>query len=93
MKSIIQTERECYLCGNPRVEEHHIFGGANRINSERYGLKVWLCRAHHTGDAGVHFNAELMRAMHKLGQKAFEDRYAECDDHGAFRAVFGKNYL
>ena len=38
----------CWLCGKTdyglnRLERHHIFGGANRKKSERYGLIVYLC--------------------------------------------------
>lgn len=44
MKSILQTERECYLSGRTDwLEEHHIFYGQGRRKlSEQYGLKVWL---------------------------------------------------
>ena len=50
-KSILQSDKECYLCRrfyNLRttrgLEEHHIlFGRGRRELSERYGLKVWLC--------------------------------------------------
>ena len=49
-KSILQNDKECYLCRrfyNLRttrgLEEHHIlFGRGRRELSERYGLKVWL---------------------------------------------------
>ena len=34
----------CWLCGRwGHLEEHHIFGGANRKKSTRYGLTVFLC--------------------------------------------------
>ena len=54
-KSILQNDKECYLCRrmyNLRttrgLEEHHIlFGRGRRELSERYGLKVWLCHNHH----------------------------------------------
>ena len=55
-KSIMQHEKECYICrklvgaGVPLpgagLEEHHIFGAANRKLSEHYGLKVWLCKVY-----------------------------------------------
>ena len=40
MKSIIHTTKGwCYLCGRyGQTEEHHIFGGANRKVSEKYGV-------------------------------------------------------
>lgn len=55
MKSIIQKEKRCYICGLYDVEEHHVFfGTANRKMSEKYGLKVYLCYEHHRGTLGVH---------------------------------------
>ena len=98
-KSIMQAEKECYICrklvraGMPLpgtgLEEHHVFGAANRKLSEHYGLKVWLCHAHHNEPpAGVHHNKMVMQALHEEGQKAFEREYTNED----FRAIFGRNY-
>ena len=48
MKSILQTEKRSYLSGDTRwLEKHHIFGGANRKLSEKYGLWVWLTHYEH----------------------------------------------
>lgn len=34
----------CWLCGRwGHLEEHHIFGGAYRKKSTKYGLTVFLC--------------------------------------------------
>ena len=91
-KSILQKERVCFFCGSRiGLEEHHVFGGtANRTLSEQYGLKVYLCPAHHlTGPDAVHRNARIMDAVRKDGQEAFERSYPELD----FRKVFGKSYL
>lgn len=82
--------KACYICGCQRdIEVHHVFGGANRINSEKYGLKVHLCREHHTGNIGVHRDADLMRMFHRIGQREFEKHYS----HEMFMQVFGRNYL
>jgi hypothetical protein len=90
MKSIIQSERECFICGSPYVEEHHIFGGAYRKKSEQYGLKVFLCHCDHNEPPnGVHHNKSTMQYFHELGQKAFEKHYPDKD----FRKEFGRNYL
>ena len=94
----LQDAGTCYLCirmhGDYRfhrtLEEHHIFGGANRTLSEEYGLKVKLCQNHHQyGKEAVHRNAEVAQYLHEEGQKAFEMHYPEKD----FRKIFGKNYL
>ena len=41
--SIMQDEKVCFLSGSLEgLERHHIYGGANRRNSAKYGLWVWL---------------------------------------------------
>lgn len=66
-QSILQEEKVCFIC--PRLqnlEQHHIFGGANRRWSEKYGLKVWLCpRCHRDQKEGVHGNKEIMKIFGK----------------------------
>ena len=83
-KSILQFERQCYVCRKRYnvvtavgLEEHHIFpGNPGRKLSEQYGLKVWLCRQHHNMPPnGVHFDPELMEWLQQEGQRAFEGRH------------------
>ena len=98
-KSILQEKNGvCYLCAalnrdNSRhnyLEEHHIFGGANRDKSEAEGLKVYLCLWHHqTGPCAVHRNAEVMDYLRAEGQKAFEKTHSREE----FVKLIGKNYL
>lgn len=89
MKSIIQRDKQCFVCGSPYVHEHHIFGGvANRKLSEKYGLKCYLCQPHHTGNAGVHFDKKFDTELKKYAQRKFMETYDK-----DFVAIFGKNYL
>ena len=99
-KSIIQTEKECFICRHmlgdgidlpPRsLEEHHIFNAANRKLSEQYGLKVWLCINHHReGMNAVHRHPYPMILLKRIGQQAFEEKYG----HEEFMKIFGRNYL
>lgn len=91
MESIISQERECYICGG-RVwlEEHHIFGGANRKLSEKYGLKVYLCHyCHNEPPLGVHHNRENADRLREMGQKAFNSTYPNKD----FVKIFGRNFI
>ena len=92
MKSVIQTEKECYVCGTTyNLHDHHIFfGTANRKQSEKYGMKVWLCQEHHTGRSGIHFNKDLDNHVKKLAQQKFEALYGA---NTSFISVFGRNYL
>ena len=91
MKSIIQNEKFCYVCGTTyQLEEHHIFfGTANRKQSELHGLKVWLCAEHHRGDSGVHFNKALDTELKQMAQAEFEKTYTREE----FIREFGKSYL
>lgn len=94
-KSIMQTNKECYLCRKfygvdmqVGLERHHIFGGANRKLSEKDGLVVYLCQMHHnTPPYGVHFNQNNMELLRKDGQIKWEETYK-----GNFLARYGKNY-
>lgn len=89
--------RKCFLCERSettynRLEVHHIFGGANRKLSDKYGLTVTLCHAcHNEPPNGAHYNAKVMLNLHRYGQqKAMKEQNWTEDD---FREVFGKNYL
>ena len=92
MKSVLQDKKECYACGTTyNLHDHHIiFGTANRRNSEKYGLKVFLCQEHHTGSAGVHFNRDFDLRLKKMAQTHFE---AEFGARNEFVSIFGKSYL
>ena len=99
MKSVIQTEKVCYLCGKcqeygpNRLEEHHIFeGNPDRKNSEKYGLKVYLCgdKCHRNGRESAHQCGETMQQLHEDGQRAFEEHHGS---RAEFMRIFGRNYL
>ena len=54
------------------------------------GMKVHLCYMHHRDSKeGVHFNLELMKELHRIGQRAFEKNHSREE----FMRIFGKNYL
>ena len=93
-----KSSRTCYLCvalhdnwNEHRIlDEHHVFGGPNRKNSEEYGLKVYLCNDHHIyGPEAVHNNARIRHEMQRMAQREFEKRYG----HAKFMEVFGRNFL
>jgi hypothetical protein len=90
MQSILHNREDgCLICGNPYVEEHHVFiGTANRKLSDKYGLTVYLCAEHHRGNNGVHHNAGLDLKLKQMAQSRFEEVYPELD----FIKIFGKNY-
>lgn len=93
MKTVLQIEKECLVCGTTyNLHEHHIFSGtANRKQSEKYGLKVFLCARHHNmSSEGVHFNRQLDLKLKRMAQKYFEENCGSRDD---FRREFGKSFL
>ena len=92
MKSIIQKDKECYICGRTvGLELHHcIHGRGRRKLATEYGLTVWLCPYHHR-DAkhGVHGDASLDLWFKQLAQNCFEIIW----DHEEWMRIFGRNYL
>ena len=100
MKSILhKKDGTCYLCqklhGNNylhgTVQEHHVFfGTSNRKQSEKYGLKVYLCIYHHTGSAeAVHQNVENATILKREAQEVFEQTHTREE----FMEIFGRNWL
>lgn len=94
MKSIIQEEKKCYICGKngnlDPLDMHHVYGGAERNNSEKYGLKVWLCHNNcHLN--GVHADANLNRKLKaEIQQIAMEYYDWAIED---FRNIFRRSYI
>lgn len=98
MRSIIQTNRHyCYLCGRVRsfvnpLEEHHVYFGPNRKISEKYGLKVYLCktRCHNGGPYSVHKNAENCKVLQSEVQQIAMKYYGWSIKD--FIRIIGRNY-
>jgi hypothetical protein len=102
--SIIHSKNgTCYICMQLKnnftqyecAEEHHIFfGTSKRKLSEEYGLKVYLCRAHHRGDIkgnkeAVHHNQNINMLLRAAGQRAFERTHTREE----FIKIFQENHL
>lgn len=87
MKSIVQKDKECYITESTiNLHRHHIFEGtANRKQSEKYGLWIWL-RAdwHNMSNYGVHFNKELDLELKQMAREKFKEVYPEL----IFRDIF-----
>lgn len=87
----------CWLCGRngtgDPLEEHHIFGGASRKKSEKYGLTVYLCgnRCHREGAQSAHRCRETREKLRRYGQKKVMDEQGW--DEERFIREFGRNYL
>ena len=90
-KSLISDEKECWRCGaTSQLHKHHIFPGAARKSSEKYGCWVYLCGKHHNLSLeGVHFDRKFDNDLRKLCQAKFEEKYG----HDKFMEVFHRNLL
>lgn len=95
MKSIIQTEKKCYITGRTdNLHEHHVFFGKNRKLSEQYGLKIWICsELHNMGDYGIHgkYGHELDLNIKQQVQRIAMDHYKWTVRD--FVRIFGRNYI
>jgi hypothetical protein len=90
VSSIVTDEyNKCFICHSERnLETHHCFFGANRKQSDKYGLTVPLCSYCHRGQNGVHHNHQLDLYIKRYAQLQFEKEYS----YEEFMKVFGKNY-
>lgn len=81
----------CIICGNTRIQHHHIFyGTANRKISDKYGYILPLCPKHHTGVNGIHFNKGLDTYWKRQAQKHYEQNHGNRQD---FIREFGRSYI
>jgi len=93
MDSVLQQNKECWICHTTQnLESHHIFfGTANRKQSEKYGMKIWLCNAHHTGsNDSVHRSIDRDMFFKRYAQAWFEEHKGTREE---FREIFGRSYL
>lgn len=87
MKSIIQTEKVCYYCGNPIADVHHVrLANCSREKAEEYGLIAYICRKHHRE---LHHNEVMKRALQQHAQSKLEEKIG----HEEYMKIFGKSYL
>lgn len=94
MKSIIQSERECYQTGSTwGLHEHHVYGGsANRKLSEKYGLKIWLRADWHIDTPYcIHKDRKFRERVQREVQLKAMEHYGWSEDE--FRKIFGRSFL
>ncbi len=82
----------CYFTGTSPVERHHIWGGSNRKNSERYGFVVPLRPDLHPNGARAdrRYAKEIDTKLKCMAQEYFEAHYGTREE---FRSIFGKSWL
>lgn len=81
----------CIFTGNAPVERHHIFGGANRKRSEKYGFVVPLRPDLHPNGVFAGKDAKAIDTkLKRMAQKYYEENYGSREE---FMQEFGRNYL
>lgn len=78
----------CEICGAKATETHHIFNGALRQKSEKYGATIQICRECHEH---IHKNYKFRHKLKAEYQKQIMKKYKMTIED--FRAEFYKNYL
>lgn len=91
LKSVFTDDMDhCYFTGTAPVERHHIFGGANKKNSETYGFIIPLRPDLHPNGVYAGKNAhEIDVKLKKMAQAYFEREYGTSED---FKSIFGRLY-
>lgn len=99
MRSILQRDKHrCYICGGygtsvDPLDCHHVFFGALRSKSEKYGLTIYIHhnRCHIFGRDAAHVNPETDRALKQRAQLAAMKRYRWTEQD--FIDRFYKSYI
>lgn len=92
-KSIMpyNIKSRCYACGaNCETDEHHIFQGSNRADSDKYGLTVYLCRVCHRRAHEHPIEFESTYHLKRLAQMSAMSVYHWTVDK--WRKLFRKDY-
>ena len=92
-KSILQTEKECYITGQTNnLHRHHIYAGGRRKISEREGFWVYLAGwLHNQSDEGVH--GKNGHELDMMLKRHCQMKYEETHSREEFMKLIGKNYL
>lgn len=92
MKSILQTNKECYVCKTTyNLHLHHIYFGPNRKISDKNGFVVYLCQYHHEGTYGVH--GKYGNELNKKLKQEYQKKYEQAHTREEFIKLIGKSYL
>ena len=92
LKSVLTDDMDhCMYTGSAPVERHHVFGGANKKRSEKYGFIAPLRPDLHpngvfAGQAAKAVDTELKQRC----QRYYEEH---CGTRKQFISEFGKSYL
>ena len=84
----------CELCGyETQLAWHHVFGGANRKHSDRWGMIAKICPTCH--DA-VHKNIKMPFSDEKISdilKKTYQEKFEQEHSREEFMRIFGRSWL
>lgn len=81
----------CIYTGSNVVERHHVFGGSNKENSEKYGFIAPLRTDLHPNGVHAGQSAKLVDIeLKQTCQRYYEEHYGTRDQ---FIKEFGKSYV
>ena len=81
----------CFFTDSAPVERHHIFGGANKKLSEKYGYIIPLTPTLHPNGVFAGKDAHRMDInLKQMAQKHYEENHGARSD---FIREFGKSWL
>lgn len=98
-KSILQSEKFCYLCFEKygeynyrNLHQHHcMHGTANRVLAEEDGLWIYACiGCHEFNKDAIHNCRETDLYVQQAAQQAYEEQIGTREE---FVSRYGKNYL
>jgi len=79
---------QCVLCGGTASESHHVYGGGNRKQSEKYGFVETLCHKCHKNITDGKAPAQDM-LLKKGHQAIFEQTHTREE----WLQIIGRSYL
>lgn len=92
MKSIMQDNKECYVCKKTQnLHLHHIFFGKNRQISDKNGFVCYLCYEHHEGNQGVH--SKNGTNLDNYLKRTCQEKFERLNSREEFRRLIGKSYI
>ena len=93
LKSIFTDDMDhCIFTGSDVVERHHVFGGFNRVRSEKYGFIAPLRPDLHPN--GVFANPDRKDEIDEHLKRACQEWYEKnVGTREEFIAEFGRSYL
>ena len=92
-KSILQSEKKCFITGSTEnLHRHHIYGASNRNISEDNGFWVWLRHDYHIADS-PNKTPHNCRMTDLYLKEMCQREYEKTHSREEFIKLIGRNYL